>query len=107
MTQKISLAKLKTALKANGMHLFPDETRVIGNLGVTVIPPAKNGKEYISGYYRAKMGNVAKEKEAFERRNHAAKLLREEGFQTWTEPRSHMGGTDTVEFYLTAMRKKS
>jgi hypothetical protein len=107
MTHKTSLAKLKAALKANGMHLFPDETRVVGNLGVTILPPVKNGKEYISGYYRAKMGNAAKEKEAFEKRNHAAKMLREAGFQTWTEPRSHTGGTDTVEFYLSAMRKKS
>jgi hypothetical protein len=90
--QKISLAKIKAALKANGMHLFPDD------------PLSPKDKEYISGFYSAKMGNATQEKEALIRRNLVAKLLRLDGFQVWTEPRSHMGGTDTCEFYLSAAR---
>jgi len=102
-----SISEIKKKLRACGMNIFPDETRVVGNLGVKVIPPVKNGKEYISGFFRAKQGNTAHEKRAFEKRNAAAKYLREQGFQTWTEPKSHMGGTDTVEFYLSSARKKS
>lgn len=101
-----SIAEIKKKLRADGMYLFPDSTRIVGNLGTTVLPPVKNGKEYISGFYRCKMGNKVAEEKAFAKRNAAARCLREHGFQTWTEPKSHMGGTDTVEFYLTAMRRK-
>lgn len=101
-----TLSEIKKKLRSDGMNLFPDETRVVGNLGTTVLPPVKNGKEYISGFYRCKMGNKAAEEKAFAKRNAAAKFLREQGFQTWTEPKSHMGGTDTCEFYLSAMRRK-
>jgi len=102
-----SLAEIKKKLRAGGMHIFPDQTRVVGNLGTTVLPPVKNGKEYISGYFQAKQGNIAQEKAAFNKRNTAAKYLRENGFETWTEPKSHMGGTDTCEFYLSSMRRKT
>ena len=101
-----SIAEIKKKLRADGMNLFPDETRIVGNLGIKILPPVNNGKEYISGYYRAKQGNAAGEKKAFEKRNAAAKYLREQGFQTWTDPKSHMGGTDTVEFFLSAARRK-
>lgn len=101
-----SIAEIKRGLRAAGMNLFPDETRIVGNLGTTVLPPVRNGKEYISGYFQAKQGNAVQEKKAFAKRNAAAKCLRDHGFQTWTEPKSHMGGTDTVEFYLTAARRK-
>jgi len=104
---RLTLGQIKKKLQSDGMHLFPEKTVVVGNLGTTVLPPVNNGKEYISGYYQVKMGNVAQEKNAFSKRNAAAKYLREQGFQTWTEPKSHMGGTDTCEFFLTAARRKS
>jgi hypothetical protein len=102
-----SLTEVRKKLRSLGMNIFPDKTRVVGNLGTTVLPAVNNGKEYIAGFFRAKQGNVAQEKAAFSKRNEAAKYLRENGFQTWTEPKSHMGGTDTCEFYLSSMRKKS
>lgn len=102
-----SLADIKKKLRSLGMNVYPDETRIVGNLGTTTLPAVKNGKEHIAGFFRANQGNVAQEKAAFNKRNEAAKYLRENGFQTWTEPKSHMGGTDTCEFYLSSMRKKS
>lgn len=94
MVARIELSKIKAALRADGMHVWPNDPRS---------PP---DKEYISGFYQVKMGNKEKEKEAFNRRNRAAKLLRAEGFQVWTEPKDHIGGTDTYEFPLSAMRRK-
>lgn len=99
-----SLSEIKAALKKHGAHLFTDV--IVGNLGVSTLPKVNNGKEYVSGYYQAKRGNASQEKAAFAKRNSATKALRAQGFQTWTEPKSHMGGTDTCEFYFSAMRKK-
>ena len=103
---KKTITEIKRELRADGMYLFPDATRVVGNLGTTILPPVNNGKEYLAGYYQAKKGNVVQEKKAVSKRNAAAKFLRAQGFQVWTEPMSSMGGSSTSECYLSAARRK-
>jgi hypothetical protein len=101
-----SLKEIEKILRDDGMYIYPTEMKIVGNLGTTTMAPVNNGKEYISGHYQCKTGHSNAEKICFARRNSAAKFLRDNGFQTWTEPKSHMGGSDTYEWPLSAMRRK-
>lgn len=101
-----SLKEIEKILRDDGMYIWPTEMKIVGNLGTKTLPSVNNGKEYLSGYYQCKVGHPKTEKMCFTKRNAAAKFLRDEGFQTWTEPKSHMGGTDTYEWPLQAMRRK-
>ena len=81
-----------TILQAN-IHLFPDT-------------PETNGKEYIAGYTQAKIGSIFERKESRKTRDRLLKNMRSDGWQTYTEPESHMGGTDTMEYAFSAARIK-
>lgn len=101
-----TLKEIKKILQDDGMYIYPEEMKIVGNLGTTTLSPVNNGKEYLSGHYQCKVGHPNAEKICFARRNAASKFLREQGFQTWTTPKSRMGGSDTYEWSLTAMRRK-
>jgi hypothetical protein len=73
---------------------------ILINTGCILFPDSgdRNGKTFFAGYTQAKQNNPASIKDAKSIRNKIVKDLRSDGWQTWTEPESHMGGTDTVEF---------
>ncbi len=80
----------KHALMQNGVSLFPDTPETT--------------KEFIAGYTQAKIGSIYERREAQKLRNKIVKEMRSDGWQTWTEPESHMGGTDTMEYAFSAAR---
>ncbi len=69
--------------------------------------PEPGDKEYIARYTTAlHKNNMADCKEAEKDRNRIVKEMRADGWQTWTEPGSSIGGLDTKEYPFSAMRKK-
>jgi hypothetical protein len=83
---------------------------LIFNGGVFMFPEAESAnkeKEYLAGYTQAKLGDSIGRKEAKNRRNSIVKQLRADGWETWTEPESHSGGTSTFEYGFSAARVKS
>lgn len=83
----------KNALLRNNVYLLPE-------CGTDA------EKEYIAGYTQAKIGDLDGRKEAKLLRNRIVKELLSDGWETWTEPESHMGGSPYVEWRFSAARVK-
>lgn len=81
----------KETIRAANISLFPDV-------------PEKEGKEHIAGYVSAKIGDIAGRKEAQNIRNKLVKNMRSDGWQTWTEPGSHMGGSAYIDYSFSSSR---
>jgi hypothetical protein len=85
-------------------HEWKDTIR---NADISLFPdvPEKD-KEHIAGYVSAKVGDIYGRKEAQTLRNKLVKNMRSDGWETWIEPASHIGGSPTVEFAFSASRVK-
>lgn len=81
----------ENALRNNNIFLFPDS----GD---------KSGKEFLAGYTQAEIGDITGRKESRLLRNKIIKELRGDGWQTFTEPESHMGGSPYMEYPFSAAR---
>jgi hypothetical protein len=69
--------------------------------------PEPGNKEYIAGYTTAlHKHDIVDCKEAEKDRNRIVKEMCADGWQTWTEPGSSMGGLGTKEYSFSAMRIK-
>jgi len=68
-------------------------------------PRSPKENEYLAGWFGAPMNDTASQRDAEQSRNRLVKELRAEGWQTWTEPKSHMGGTDEFVWPFSAMKK--
>ena len=85
-----ALAEWKEMMLKNNICLFPDTPNT--------------DKEYIAGYLSAKIGSIYERKQARLTRDKLVKNMRSDGWQTWTEPESHIGGSDTMEYSFSAAR---
>jgi hypothetical protein len=79
--------------------------QTIRNANISLFPDvATNGKEHIAGYTTARIGDINGRKEARLLRDRLVKNMRSDGWQTWTEPESRMGGSAYVDYAFGASR---
>jgi hypothetical protein len=86
-------AEIKNWLLENGAFLFP--------------ATQEQDKEYLAGYVQAGIGDIQGRREAKRKRGAILKQLRSDGWETWSEPESHTGGTSWMEYPFSAARLKS
>ena len=80
--------------------------QTIREVNFSLFPDVKTpGKEHIAGFISAKIGDIYGRKEAQNIRNKLIKNMRSDGWQTWTEPGSHMGGSAYIDYSFSASRE--